>query len=411
MPAITLNGSSCVTLRTFFPAVGVWFADADVDLLSTGLDPTLVKAPKGPAVISISPDNPLGSPTVLTGTIDANFSGRFAGSGRVRVVGGRGGWDTHLPRQQFAQPGLSSALLYAATAAAAGELPPLDPFPVVFDEGYDRLAGPAARVFGDRPWHVDPITGIVTVTPWLPIPIPPTDLEVLGFDANAGRFEVAASSLLLPGLQLLDLQIPPRWDGVYSIADVEQTFSAEKGSRANLWIGGGATRLMSAFSNLVRELSRRDLTRVYRYRVVSQLGSMLVLQAVNSGTGAPDMVKVPLWTAPGVSAMLLPSSIVLVVFADGDPGHPRVLVSDTNLPLQSTLDATVEVKVGPSAPLVQLAGGASPLVIASSYAAFLAALETFLTGLNATTLTAQAAALLAAIPALPPAATVKTVAA
>lgn len=408
MPAITLNGASCVSLRTFFPAVGVWFADVDVDLLSTGLPPTLIKAPSGTAAISIAPDSPVGAPTLLNGTIDANFSGRFAGSGRVRVVGGRGGWDTSLPRQQFAQPGLTSLQLYAATAAAAGELPPLDPTPVIFDEGYERVAGPAARVFGDRPWHVDPITGVVTVTPWLPIPKPPSDLEILGFDPNAGRFEAAASSLLLPGLQLLDTNIPPRWDGLFSVVDVEQIFTAEKGSRASLWVGGGATRLMSALANMVRELSRRDLTRVFRYRVVAQTGATLTLQAVNAGTGAPDSLKVPVWTAPGVSATFLPSSIVLVVFTDGDPGHPRVIAADTNTPLNASLDAELAVNVGPSALSVAIAGGASPLVPTPAYTAFLTALTTFLTGLNATTLTAQASTFLGALPGLPPSATTKT---
>lgn len=412
MPQITLNGFDCVSLRTFFPAVGVWFADADVDLLSTGVDPLLVKAPSGPAVITIGSDSPFGAPTTLLGTVDDNFSGRFAGSGRVRVVGGRGGWDSSLPRLQFVQPGLLSTVLYAATAAEAGELPPIDPLPVIFDEGYERIAGPAARVFGDRPWHVDPTTGVAMVTPWLPIPVPPSDLEILGYDANAGRFEAAASSLLLPGLFLFDTQLPPRWDGIKTVVDVEQTFSAEHGSRANLWVSdGGQTRLMSALTNLVREASRRDLTRALRYRVVAQVGSKLTLQAVDSGRGGPDSLEVPVWTAPGVSAMFLPSSIVLVVFADGNPGFPRVIAADPSLPLEATLDATVSVAVGPSAPLVALAGGVTPLVL-GPWATFLqAALTTFATGLNPTTLAAQATALVTALNALPPPTTVKTTAA
>jgi hypothetical protein len=77
------------------------------------------------------------------------------------------------------------------------------------------------------------------------------------------------------------------------------------------------------------------------------------------------------------------------------------------LPLQATLDASAQVNVGPTAPLVALGGGTVPLVLEPGFTALVSALQAFATGLNPGSLASAAAALVTALTALPPAGTTK----
>lgn len=70
-----------VSARVFVPYTGAWLVDLDVDLGE------LMAAPTGKAVLAI------GTSTTLVGTLDERVSGRFAANGKLRLVGGGGGWD------------------------------------------------------------------------------------------------------------------------------------------------------------------------------------------------------------------------------------------------------------------------------------------------------------------------------
>jgi hypothetical protein len=91
-----------------------------------------------------------------------------------------------------------------------------------------------------------------------------------------------------------------------------------------------------------------------------------------------------------------------VMFANGDPTRPVVVAAD---PSQSP--DTVAI---PASIQCAIAGGSDALVKATPYADLLALLTTFLTGLNVSTLSAQASAAATALGTLPPAATTKTTA-
>lgn len=119
------------------------------------------------------------------------------------------------------------------------------------------------------------------------------------------------------------------------------------------------------------------------------------LQIGQPTDGLPDTLPIEPWTGlSGASAKYALGSTVRVSFFAGDPSRPIVdSYQPGALPLTSTVDATEEVVVGPSAPLVVLAGGKDFLALATPYQELLAALAAFVSGLNPTTLAAQAGTL------------------
>jgi hypothetical protein len=361
----TLNGLRAITIRLLIPYRGVWVADVE-------LDPDLVAtAPSsGPALLLLSTGE------TLKGTIDPRGSSSFVGKASARVVGGGNGWDKVLPPQHFHSPaGVLSTLVYSATATAALEVV-ADPTPVTFAADYVRTGGPASRVFLDRQWFVDPITGITTVAPWPPNVLDPGD-TILDWDPIQQRAEVTGDDLILPGTVLID----PRFNGVtYNVTDVEQTFDAA-GSRCFVWCStAAAPRLYSALGAAMRELARTTGLSTYTYRFALTEGSTsMALQAITPG--APDLNPIDQWTGvAGITATIDPSTSLEVIVgftADTPPAPYVVAYSPKALPLKLALDASVEVDVGPSASLVALAGGTQPIALAPALVSFFSALQTW----------------------------------
>lgn len=395
----TINGSRVIGGRLFIPWRGAWFADLQVD---PDIAATFLVA--GPAIIQI------GTSATLRGTFDATASGRFGEGFSVRVVGGGGGWDKKVAPQHFLN-GVTSAV-YVATGLLVGEVA-VDPLPLPFQH-FARSAGPASAVFGDKDWYVD-LLGVTQVSVRLPA-IAPIGLEVTEFDPETMMARAVCDGVVLPGTILVDLQgLPPRWTGPLTVRDVEHVFSSS-GTHVNLWCSQAAavSRLTSALTNYVREVSGRQGLREYRYTVVSQAGTQLSLQAVNSAVGVPDMVLVDVWVGNGLGSMATPGQQVRVGFLEGDPKRPVVTGFDPTLPLQASLDASVSVKIGPTSPLVALAGGTTPVTPSTWSAALQAALTAFAAACAPSidpTLVSAAAALATALSSLPPGATTKVVAA
>lgn len=331
-PTLALNALSAITIRLLVPWTGVWIADVDYDLDTSGVVPT------GAATATI------GSAT-LTGTIDPRGSGRFAAAARARLVGGAGAWDQTVPPRAFHNDGgVSSTTVLQATAAEVGETIS-DPSPVTLGVDFERTAGPASRVLAGRDWYVG-FDG-KTVAASRTLALPPSDMEILSWDPITARAEFAADSLVVPGMQLSD----SRFDGQKTIRDVEQTFTKD-GARGFAWCAdGGASRLVSALSSFVREKAGVAYLGPRRYRVVQQNSDgRLQLQIVNKATGLPDILPITAWPGvPGVTSKPKLGSIVLVQFADSDPALPVVTSYGDGTPISVTIDAaTVKVGAGTS---------------------------------------------------------------
>ncbi len=351
MSVLLLNGLRVLSAVLRFPKRGVWSAEVELDLEAVALMP-----PDGtPALLAVGG-------VILTGTVADG--GTFGNRAHCRVMGGRNGWGTDVPAQHFANPAgaLISTLVYTATGLLVGEAV-LDPIPEVFGEHFVRTAGPASRVFGDKDWHVDPITGIAMVAPWLPLPFDPLGV-ISDYDIGNERFSLISDFLILPGTIIAD---PLRLGAKTFVAgDVEQTFDAN-GSHADVWTGEGDTgALQSAITAAVREFAGVQYLKTYRYRFVLPEGGKLALQAITPG--APDLNPVAQWTGlSGISASLAgnaalaPATEIVVGFVGGDPREPfLVAFSPLAKPLALTLDAVGLVNVGiPTSPVALGVGTAA----------------------------------------------------
>lgn len=398
----TLNGFRAISVHLIIPYRGVWVADVELDLDLVATAPT-----SGPAILSVG-----GS--ILKGTIDPRGSSTFVGKASARIIGGGAGWDNVLPPQQFHIPaGVTSTAVYSATAAAVLETV-VDPTPSFWGPDFIRMAGPASRVFLDRQWYVNPTTGITTVAPWLPAVLDPS-ATIIDWDPTQQRAQLTADALILPGTVLVD----PRFNGTtYNVTDVEQVFDAS-GSTAHAWCSQQQiSRLQSAMGTAIRELARTTGLATYTYRfAISESTNTVALQAVTPG--APDLNPVDLWTGmAGVLAQIDPASSleIIVAFTADNPPQPYIeSYSPRAIPLKLSADASLEVDVGPSAPIVRLAGGTTPLVLSPWALALEAALATFAAALASAATVGQVAsagtALGTSLSALPTPATVKTEAA
>jgi hypothetical protein len=351
----------------------------------------------------------------MTGTIDPNSSGAFGPTARVRVVAGANGWSTYptstvLPTNDFhSDAGLSSTLVYQAVGAAVGEtVVDLAPATLGLDYVVSRT-DPAMSIFGDDPWFVDTL-GITNHGPRLPA-VADLSLVIRDFDPVEQKVTFACDTLLLPGTILVD----PRFGvgSTYTVANVEQIFDGQ-GSTGWAWAN---TSPVSVIADDLKAATlywtRASYLRVYRYNLVLYQGdgpgggpTRMALQAVTPTVGVPDIITpIAPWSGvAGVVSMLAPGQQVLVVFENADPTLPRVIGysllatggQPLGLPLSTQVDASVELEVGITCPVVKvgeqavtvdvgalstvalaLAGGKDFLVLATPYAALLSALSTF----------------------------------
>ena len=119
------------------------------------------------------------------------------------------------------------------------------------------------------------------------------------------------------------------------------------------------------------------------------------LKALHPDAGFPDTLPLATWGPSGISTKYKQGTNVLVAFVDGDPGQPFVLGSKPGtLPLESTVDATTAVHIGPSAANVDVAGGGTPVALSSPYLDSL--IDAMVTAVAAATPGPVAAAALAA---------------
>lgn len=400
MSGVTVNGFAANWTRLLIPWAGVWVADLDID---PGVLPTdalsAIFADGLPAIVTVSPDLP-GTPKLLRGTVDGRFTGKFSNFFRARVVGGSGGWSKSVRPQHFNSPAgvIPSALVYAATAAEVLELPPIEASPGTFPGNYVRFSGAASKVFGDKDWHLDLITGIAQVGGGWPSASLPDTAGLLDFKPETSLGILACDGqIITPGMSLTD----DRLGTTYTIRDVDQTFSGD-GSTVLAWCGlNPVSRLAGAFKNAIAQFANVDTLKAYVYTVIVDAAGKLGLQSTNPR--APDLVNVTQWSGVGgCLAQLSPGTSVLMAFV-GDSPAPYVVAVDQTPPLTITAFA-------PSVMLGSPAG--LPLATGAALIALVAALSTFATTTSTATTAAQiataAGTLQTALNALPPPATLLT---
>jgi hypothetical protein len=386
--APTLNGLRITRLRIIIPWRGVWLAECHLDPDTVSLVPTS-------GAVSLA----LNDTTTLTGVVDPRGSGSWVAAATVLVIGGQGGWDNITNAQQFySATGVITTTVYQAIAGAVSEPPPVDPSPQAVGSNFPVIQGAASRVFLDRDWYVDPISGVTQVAAWPTASLAST-ATITNFEASELRVDITSPDvpLILPGTVFSD----SRFNGTtYTARDVEIVITKD-GSKASAWCSTQpVSRLQSAFTAAVREFAQTGYLNVYRYRFVQAANanySELALQAITPG--APDLNPISQWAGlSGLQAKIAQSTEIIVGFTGDAPPVPYIVaVSNLTTPIE-----------------VDIAGGAGFLTPALFSSGLLTALTNFCIAAKVAspslepTLIAAATALQVALSQLPAPATLIT---
>lgn len=307
--AVTLNGHACAPgTRVQVGSWGAWWADLN---LTEAVDLS------GAAAIEFAGVS-------MSGTIVAG--GTANGRAAYNVVGGRGGWGREIPRKAYnADNGVKVSKVVGDAASAAGET--VEGVPTTrLGPHFARPAAPASHTLHAvtrESWRVDfdGVTrfGARAVTSYA------GDGTRVKVDPGFSFVDLAVDTVagLLPGVTI---------DGSAPASDVEYELGAER-ITVRVYAGRGTTpraRRLAAqrriFDALFPELRYAG---AYEYRVVSQSSERLNLQIVRTGTGLPDLARVPVRPGmAGLRATVTPGSLVLVTFIDRDPSRPAAFAHD-----------------------------------------------------------------------------------
>ncbi len=394
-----LGSIPVLEVRVVASWTGPWIADCDLDLAHDAPMPTGLQ--------SLT----IGS-TTLVGTIEAKASGPFGDKARARLVAGGGGWSTVLKPIHLhndAAGGIPSTQALAAVASQIGETV-VDSTPVTYVTDWEFFGGPAVGALEGRQWYVD-ANGVTQVAAW-PTLARGSDVDVLMYDPETRRAELAADELVWPGTTITDLRF-----GTITVRDVDQRFTAA-GSRVTVWHSSTPGSRFNSLLQSIASLGGQQWLRVYRYRIVNQgTDGRLQLQAVNRTIGIPDTLPLSVWPGiPGVTAKFALGaglgSMVSVVFLDGDKTLPRVVNFDGTPPSELHFDASTLLQFGAGAisPAAKGDLNDSNFIAAKTFASAVGVVLASLipaSGVTAGQLTTFAAALSAFLLAIAPTAATK----
>ena len=247
-PTLALGSLRAAHVRLFVPWQGRWIADVDVDLGDART------VPSGAQTLHVGAAE-------LAGTVDPDRVGRFGAKASLRLLGGGAGWQkTVAERHYHNDAGVRTDAVLSTTAAEVGEKI-VDTSPVRLGVDFTRARGPASQVLEGLDWRVD-LDGTTVVGARKTIAAPAT-LQVLDWDGDRQRAELASDEIVTPGTQITDDRF-----GTIVVRDVEQTFS-DGAARATAWCGPSpASRLMGALTSLVRHK-----TGARHFLVVTALGA------------------------------------------------------------------------------------------------------------------------------------------
>lgn len=308
-----VNGHGLVALRLVVGNIGPWVAECDFE-----------GAPELTGAVTITVGQ-----LELHGTVDAQASGVEAGQFRARIVAGGGGWSTELTAKHYHNDARVKAKLVAEDAAReVGErIGTFVPTAERVGADYVRSVGPASRaledVLGGAPWWVD-YEGATNVGPRPAVPVDASAYEVLAYDPRSRMVTLAVPD---PRSVTIGSVLSQRLDAPQTVRELELTVQAGD-LRIVAWCGGsesGAGLLPELLRSIVERASDGRLWGPWRYRVVSQAGDRLNLQAVRKAAGLPDVLPVSMWPGiAGAHSEPTPGSEVLVEFVEGDRTMPVV---------------------------------------------------------------------------------------
>jgi hypothetical protein len=305
---VTIDDRVVVRARVQLPAFGVWWADVEI---------AEAVAMSGAVVVRVSD-------LELHGTIVSG--GPYQGASRYRIAAGAAGWGRNAPAKSYANDlGVKRSTVLTDAAAVAGETLDAATIPTgTVGTAYVREAGAcslALHHLAPEAWYVgeDGVTRIGR----RPSQALTSEAIRVNTDLARGVVELAADSVaqIVPGVVVDDLEA----------VDVQHEL-ADKKLRTTLWTTGLAStsRRVAAMRRLVLQLMPDVRFRgVFEYRIATQEGDRLNLQAVRASQGLPDLSRVRVRPGvPGARADHVLGSLVLVAFVDAEPTRPVVISFD-----------------------------------------------------------------------------------
>lgn len=308
---LTIDGIPLARVRLVVPGTGPWHAHVEIA-------ETDAAAPTGRVALKIGDAS-------LSGTVDSNHSGTFGGMRGVRILAGGGGWGKAISAAKYHNDaGVQARVVADEAAAAAGETLGAFTAPARLGADFAREAGAASHALeaaiGNTPWRVrfDGVTDVSAPASFTPAP---DAYEVLSYDPEERLVTVVADDIrnLIPGAVLSHGLATPQQVTAFEVhADADSI-------RAYAWTRGARGAVTEALAAIASHVAGAKLWGHYRYRVVQMVGDRVTLQPVNSSDGVPELVAIPMRSAPGIHATLSPSSHVLVVFEAGDRQRPVIV--------------------------------------------------------------------------------------
>lgn len=297
----------------------------------------------------------------LSGTVDGARSGKYRAGGSVRVVAGAGGWRRQVDKKPWhADNGVKMYDVVRTTATAVGETVAFDVPDAVVGVDFQRRRGPASSVLdqaGVKVWWVarDGVTHIAADRP-----TKAASAELLEYDpgyrtavyADIAQLEIG-DIVTIDGEQhtIRELRFEVNEDGMRTVATLAHVTT---------------NRLYDALSSIVRQVLNERLWGLYRYRVYKMNVRRVNLQVVASAPGLPDVLPASMCNGvAGAWSKLPPGTVVLVEFIEGDVTQPRVThfaARDEGafVPIETLLDATDKLMLGPSSALVEVGPAGGP---------------------------------------------------
>lgn len=249
--------------------------------------------------------------------------GTFEGRSAYRLAVGAGGWGKEIDAKSYSDDaGVKVSTLLRDAALSAGET--IEGLPTTrtgphFARRAD-MASSVLNLLAARAWRVG-LDGVTRLGEYPPTTYTGNDTRTR-VSPGSQVVEIAATSLaaLVPGVSV---------DGSLPASDIEWELTESK-LVARAFFSRRSTRRRDALTRLVASLfPALRYAGAFEYRVVSQTGNRLNLQAVRASTGLPDLPRVPVRPGvPGVKSLVKLGELVLVVFADNDPSRPQVIAHD-----------------------------------------------------------------------------------
>lgn len=360
--SITINGQRVTKASVTIPMYGAWTADVDIEGASTmGSVVTLVMQ-------GLS----------LVGTVTRQSV--FAGTRKLRIVAGGGGWRKTIPPRGYSGPlGVKLSSVLSDAASDSGETVSVGS-DTTLGAFYTRDRGKASKVLRllvGGVWYIDN-AGVTQVKDRATSAIA-SPFQVISWDGGRGSFQISTETY--------EDWVPGRTFSTNTVSEAQTissvTFDADNEGKVRLQVltaDAYRERLLADFRAIVRdELASLNFLGVYEYVIAANPISPGIFYTVDASpvdSRMPSLTRVPLATELGKVCPPALGTKCRIRFVNGNPSRPEVISFDSFTEHLMTIEAFTVVMhnlillmAAFATPPAWLASGVTPTMINAAIAA------------------------------------------